>query len=157
VFAIHDDLAALVDYFTGFDHATAIGALGVWLLFFNGDARVDRIADEHRFRKAQAVVSVSESDGIDLAGGEADSDGERHRAVGDALAEGSFARKFGVHVMWEIISGVAGVEDDIGFRNRAAGSISLGPDCVIFEVFRFRHGSASGTSELCFTPPDSDG
>ena len=157
MFAIHDDFAALVDYFAGFDHATAILTLAVRLLFFDRDARVDRIADEHRFRKAQAVVSVGESDGVDLAGAEADSDGERHRAVGDALAEGGFAREFGVHVMWEIISGVARVKDNIGFRNRAAGSISLRTDCVIFEVFRLRHGSASGARELRFAPADGYG
>src|SRR5271154_3474430 len=124
VLAIHDDFAVLVDYFARFDHATGIRALGVWLLFFDRDSRVNRVTDKNGLRKAQAVVSVSESDGIDLAGGEADSDGERHRAVGDALAEGSFTRKFRVHVVREIISRVAGVEDNVGFGNRAAGSMS---------------------------------
>src|ERR1700685_4598824 len=102
--AIHDDFAALIDYFARFDHATGIRTLGVWLLFFDRDARVNRVADKNGLRKAQAVVSVSESDGVDLAGGEADANRKRHRPVGDALAEGGFAREFRVHVMWKVVS-----------------------------------------------------
>ncbi len=92
------------------------------------------------FGKRKTIVPVRERGGIDLAGGEADADRERHRAVGDALAEGSVAREFLVHVMREKIAAVAGVEDDVGFGDRAAGGVSLRADYVIIEVFRFRHG-----------------
>src|ERR1700739_3137815 len=146
----------LIDYLARFDYPTVIRALTVWLFFFERDARVDCVADENRFRKAQAVVSVGESNRVDLAGGQADSNGERHGPVGDALAERGFAREFRVHVMREVISGMTGVEHNIGFRNRAAGSISLCANCVILEIFRFDHGSVSRAPELRFSSANCD-
>src|SRR5580700_2581975 len=143
----------LIDYLARFDHPTVIRALTVWLFFSERDARVDCVADENRFRKAQAVVSVRESNRVDLAGGQADSNGERHGPVGDALAERGFAREFRVDVMRKVISGMAGVENHVGFGNRAAGSIARCADGIIFEVIRFRHSSVSRLVSCACRPP----
>src|SRR5579863_9133266 len=104
MFAVHDDLITLVNNFARFDHSATIWALGVCLFVFDGDARVDRVTDKNGLRKAQAVISISECDRVELASAQTDANSKRHRAVGDALAEGGIAREFRVHMMWEVVS-----------------------------------------------------
>ena len=95
---------------------------------------MNRVADEYRLGKAKAIIAIGERGGIDLAGGEADADGEGHGAVGDAAAEGRGAGEFFIHVMREEIAAVAGVNHDVGFGDGAAGGVRVGADDVIFEI-----------------------
>src|ERR1700691_6208984 len=107
MFAVHHDLAALIEDFAGLDDAAVFRAIRLFLFFLDRDTRVNRVADENGLGKSQAVVAVSKRGGIDLAGGEADADGKRHGAMRDAAAERRGARELLIHVMREKISSVA--------------------------------------------------
>src|SRR3546814_15208564 len=73
----------------------------------------------HRADEAQPVVTIRHGVRVDRGRGQADADREDHRAVRDALADILRRAPDGIHMMREEIAGMAGVNDEIGFGDRA--------------------------------------
>src|ERR1700759_1638353 len=84
----------------------------------------DRIPDKHGSDETQAVVAIGHGDFVDEVGGEADGDAEDERAVGDAMLKRLGIAPFFVHMMREKITGLPGMENDVRFRDRAAGGMA---------------------------------
>src|SRR5579863_8768610 len=136
------DLIALVQDFAALDDAALARPARVVLLCGDGDARADRVADEDRPDKAQAIVTIREGHWIDQRRREPDADRKNHRAMRDALAEGRRLHELGVEVMGKEISRVAGVDDKVGLGNRATVGQPDVAELVILIVDRlFDHES----------------
>ena len=54
--------------------------------------------------------------------------------MGDALAEALRLHELGVHVMREEITGVAGMDDEIGLGDGAPVGHPLAADFIVFEI-----------------------
>jgi len=128
-----DGFIALVDYVESFDDDTVRGALGVFAELFDGDVDANGVVEEHGFHETEAVVAVTHGAGIDGASGHADGYAEDEGAVGDALAEGLGLAPLGIHVMRVEVTGLAGVEDDVGFSDGAADGLAGVSCCKVFE------------------------
>jgi len=109
--AIEHYFAALIDHFACFDDSAKTWTLRVFFLSLDCDARVNRVAYKDRFGETQPVISVSESNRVDLAGRQSDSDCERHCSVRDALTERGLARELRVHMMGKEVAGVTGMQN----------------------------------------------
>src|SRR3546814_8248155 len=64
----------------------------------------------------------------------ADADREDHRAVRDALADILRRAPDGIHMMREEIAGMAGVNDEIGFGDRAPETGARRTDFILLEI-----------------------
>lgn len=117
---IQDHFITLVQDFTRLHHAPQGLSLQIVLLLFDGNSGSQRVPDEYGFRKTQPVVAVGECHRINLAGGQSDPDSEGHRAMGNPLPEWCLPRELGIHVMGEIVPGMARVNNDIGLGDRPA-------------------------------------
>jgi hypothetical protein len=135
--AVENYFAALIDHFACFDDSAKTWTLRIFFLFLDGDARVNRVTYKDRFGETQPVISVSESNRIDLTRRQSDSDRERHRSVGDALTEWGLARELRVHMMGKEVAGVTGMQNEISLGNGPPRGLSLDPDDVVIEVFDF--------------------
>src|SRR5580700_327561 len=157
VLAIHHHLITLVQYFTRLDYASMALLLGVFLFVFHGDTGTQGVPYEHRFWKAQLVITVGKRDRIDLARCQTNPDGEGHRTVGDPLAEWSLTRKLRIHVMGEVISSVPGVDHYVSFCNRATGCHSMLAHNIVFPILDSgHHGNTPGLSVNLFPPIAED-
>ena len=139
VFAGQDDFAALVGHLAKFyDHAVA-GRFRTVFPLLDGDGDVNGVADEDGADEAEAVVTVGEGFGVDMAGGHADCHAEDEGPVGDTLAEGLRAAPLGIHVVRVKVAGLACVDHDVGFGDGAAERLPHSAECVVFKVKRFDH------------------
>src|SRR5215203_1769214 len=134
-----DGFVALVDDFALFVNKTVLRALRIFLLILYRDGDAYRVADEDRLDETQSIVAVTEGYRIDFAGCHAYSDGEYQRPMGHALAEGLGLYPLGVHVVRVEVSGVTGVDHDVGLGNRAPGGHTCFTELVVFEVSRIVH------------------
>lgn len=78
-------------------------------------------------------MTVTERIGVDFARGQARSDGEGQRAMGDPLVELTLGRPFGVDLVWIVVADVSRMNYDIGLGDRSGGGRPLVPELVVFE------------------------
>lgn len=116
----HNGFALLVNDVEMLGHNALVGMLLMVFLIANGDYRMDGVADIDRFDKAQVVVAIRESDGIDKRGSKANSHAEGQRAVGDALTEVVLLAPIGVYVVRKEVARLAGVNHDVGLGDGLA-------------------------------------
>ena len=95
----HNGFALLVNDVEMLGHDALVGMLLMVFLIANGDYRMDGVADIDRFDKAQVVVAIGESDGIDKRGSKANSHTECQRTVGDALTKVILFAPIGIYMM----------------------------------------------------------
>ena len=105
--------------------AAGIRPFRIVFLGGDGDAGADGVADEDRLDEAQPVVAIGESDRVDQGRRQPDADREDHRAMRDALAERRRLRELRIHVVREEIAGMAGMHDEVGLGDGAAGGRAL--------------------------------
>jgi len=139
VLAIQDYFITLVEHFAGLYDAPQPFPLRVVLLVFDRDASAQRVSDEDRFRKPQFVISIRESNRIDVTRGKSDANGKGHGAVRDPLPKRCSPGELRVNVMWEVVSRVTRMSDNICLGDGTSRGDSLRADYVIFEVFCSHH------------------
>ena len=123
MFADHHYLPVLIGYLDAFHYEAKTGFFVIGLRF-DLHLRPDRIPDKHGANKPQTVIAIGHGDFIDKVGGQADGDAENEGTVGDPMFKGLRIAPFFVHMMREKIACLPGMENDIRFRDRAAGGVA---------------------------------
>ena len=129
----------LIQDFDLLGHFAKVGALGIIFFIRDRDLRPNRVADENGFGKTKAFVPIGKRCGIDDGCSQADANGEGHRAVGDALAEGCGLGELGIKMMREEIAAVPCVDNEIRFGNRPAVGFANIAKGIVCKVKRLRH------------------
>src|SRR6185312_855047 len=105
-------------------------------------------ADEHRLREAQPLIAIGEGEGINFPRRQADADGEGHRAMRDPLAERARPHRLRIHVVREEVPGMAGMDDEVGFRDGAPIGLARLADRIVLEMPRSFHQRLASNSRL---------
>ena len=143
MFAIHHGLAVLVFRFGDFDNSPEFRALRVVGFAADCDGGPYRVASMDRVRKPKPLVTVCECAGIDLRGRQSDANSERHGAVRNGLLEWLCCAEFLIDVMRIIVSRMAGMEDDVRFRDRPAEALAFFANYIVFKILFFLHRDIS--------------
>ena len=118
------DMAVLVDDFEQVNQHPVGGPPGIIALVFDRETDMDRIANKNRADKTNAVVAIRKRDWIDLRGRHSGTNAENQRTVGNALAKLIALGPLGVNMMWEKVSGLSGMGDNVALGNRPAPKVS---------------------------------
>ena len=125
--AVDDDEARVLP-------AREFAGLGHLELGGDGVAGVDRCRDVHVVHPEEGDdAAFEEATAVDEPGGE----DERHRSLRDALAEGTVLGVLGVRVQLRPVAGERGVENEVGFGDRAADALEGLALFELLEVLRF--------------------
>jgi hypothetical protein len=132
MFADHYQFPVLVMGFDGFGDQ-AVAWFFVFGLVADPYGNFYRVTDKDGADKTQAFVSIGHGDFIDMIGRQSDGDTKNEGAMCDPFLKRLCLAPFFIHVMGKEITGLAGMEDDIRFRDGAAGRL---PDMVDVELFK---------------------
>ena len=108
-------------------------------LLFDCHGHPDGVSDENRFYETEPVIPVGHSVWVDFARGHSHSNAEDQRPVSQALPERLCFAPFCIHVMRIEITGLSGMDYDIGFRDRAPARLALLARNVVFEITLLKH------------------
>ena len=133
MFTDHDQLLVLIESFYGFRHQSVL-RLPVILCIFYRYRNSYRVADEYGTDEAEPFISIGHGGFIDHIGREPDGNAEDERTMGNPFFKGLRLTPFFVHVMWEKVSGLTGMKDNIRLRDRAAGSLPALVDSKVFKM-----------------------
>lgn len=134
MFADQHRFASLVEDPGCLDYDSIVWSFGIVPFLLDRDVDMQGITDEYGAHKTQSVVSVGHRVGIDDPRGHSDPDAEDEGAVCDTSAKGLGAAPFFVHVVGIEVARVAGVQNNVGFCDRAAAGHPLGADLIIFKI-----------------------
>jgi hypothetical protein len=133
MFADEHGFAALVRDLQRFYDDSVSGPFGVVAFLFDGDRSANCVADENRFDESQSIVAVTHSLRIDYPSRKANTDREDERAMRHPLTERLGTAPLGVHVMGKEVTGLSGVEHNVGLGDSAAAGLACVAGCVVFK------------------------
>ena len=99
----------------------------------------DGIPDKNGSDKAQPFVSIGHRYLVDVIGCQADGDAEDKCAVSDPFTKRLHLAPFFIHMMRKEVAGLAGVDHDIRFCNRAPGRLPGMANLEFLEILLHPH------------------
>ena len=122
--ASYDRLLVLIKHLTELYDDPMIREFGGIALFLDRDPDSQRITNEYRFDKTEAIVAVGERFRIDLTSRETDGNAEYQSSMGQALLERLQLAPFRVHVVRVKVTRLSGMQDNVGLRDGATRRVT---------------------------------